>query len=136
MVIGTAKQWVATLSPICEAVVNFTVSLILVQKIGAVGVAWGTLIGAFVSIGLHFTVSMYYTRDKLAISRRRLVVRGVLLPLAAAIPTALAVRYWWGTNAIPTLSPLAWTALALSTAALLWFVTLDSYARNKLLRRA
>jgi O-antigen/teichoic acid export membrane protein len=136
MVIGTAKQWLASLSPICEAIVNFTISIILVRRIGAVGVAWGTLVGSLVSIGLHFTVSMFYTRDKLAISRRRLVTRGVLLPLAAVIPTTLAARYWWGTNVIPPLNPLAWTVLALSTAALLWFVTLDSAARKKLLHRA
>jgi O-antigen/teichoic acid export membrane protein len=136
MVIGTAKQWLASLSPICEAIVNFTVSIILVRHIGAVGVAWGTVIGAFVSIGLHFTVSMSLTQDKLAISRRRLVVRGVLLPLAAIVPTALAVRHWWGIITIPTLSPVGWIALVLSTAALLWFVTIDSFARKKLLRQA
>jgi O-antigen/teichoic acid export membrane protein len=136
MVIGTAKQWLASLSPICEAVVNFTVSIILVRRIGAVGVAWGTVIGAFVSIGLHFTVSMALTQDKLAISPVRLLTRGVLLPLAAAIPTALAFRYWWGITAIPAMSSIQWSALAISTVALLWYITLDDAARRKLLRGA
>ena len=135
MVIGTGRQWLASISPVCEATVNFTASLILVRHIGAVGVAWGTVIGAVVGLVLHFSLSMKLTQDQFAISRRWYVTGGVLLPLLAAIPAALALRMWW--HAGPPAVPLAgWAAMAIATLALLWFTALDSNDRRRVLRRS
>ncbi len=133
MVVGTGRQWLASVSPVAEAIVNFTASLILVRHLGAVGVAWGTVIGALVGLALHFSLSMRLTQDRLAIPRRTYLAAGILLPLTAALPTLLASPRWWSIAGLPQLSPLAWTALALSTAALLWFNALDARARHKLL---
>jgi O-antigen/teichoic acid export membrane protein len=134
MVVGTGRQWLASVSPVCEAVVNFTASIILVRHLGAVGVAWGTAIGAIVGLALHFSLSMRLTQDKLAISRLNYIVVGILLPLTAAIPAILAAPRWWPVAGLPQLSSIAWIALAVSTAALLWFFALDAPARRKLMR--
>ncbi len=133
MVVGTGRQWLASASPIAEAIVNFTASLILVRHLGAVGVAWGTVIGAIVGLALHFTLSMRLTQDRLAIPRPTYLAAGILLPLTAALPTLLASPRWWSVPGLPQLSPLAWIALALSTLTLLWFFALDPPARHKLL---
>jgi O-antigen/teichoic acid export membrane protein len=135
MVVGTGRQWLASVSPVAEAIVNFTASLILVRHLGAVGVAWGTVIGAIVGLALHFSLSMRLTQDRLAIPRRTYLAAGILLPLTAALPTLLSAPRWWSVPGLPQLSPLAWIALALSTAALLWFFALDARARQKHLPR-
>jgi O-antigen/teichoic acid export membrane protein len=51
--VATGKQHLATIAGVTEAIVNLSVSIYLVQRIGAVGVAIGTLVGAFVCLGLH-----------------------------------------------------------------------------------
>jgi O-antigen/teichoic acid export membrane protein len=50
-VVATGKQHLATISAIAEASVNVALSIWLVQKFGAIGVAIGTLVGAFISVG-------------------------------------------------------------------------------------
>ena len=49
-VVATGKQHLATISAIAEALVNIGLSIWLVQKFGAIGVAIGTLVGAVVSL--------------------------------------------------------------------------------------
>ena len=62
MLVATNRQRVAIFGAGAEAIVNLAASLYLVRHIGAIGVAYGTLIGSFVSVGMHFAVSMHYTR--------------------------------------------------------------------------
>jgi O-antigen/teichoic acid export membrane protein len=69
------------ISPAIESIVNVACSLLLVQRIGAIGVAFGTLIGAFVGIGVHFYVSMRLTSEFISIDRRRLIRDGMMRPL-------------------------------------------------------
>jgi O-antigen/teichoic acid export membrane protein len=74
-------------SPFAEAIVNLTISLVLVRWIGAFGVAIGTLIGAYVGVILHFAVSMRKT-DAVRMSRKRLFVQGIFRPVCCALPAA------------------------------------------------
>ena len=46
----------------------------------------GTLVGSFVSIGSHLFYSMPRTRAAIALSRRELIVSGVLEPLLWTLP--------------------------------------------------
>jgi O-antigen/teichoic acid export membrane protein len=64
-----------------ESIVNVIFSLLLVHRIGAIGVAFGTLIGAFAGVGMHFLVSMRLTSDVVHIDRGRLVWEGMMRPL-------------------------------------------------------
>ena len=80
VVVATGKQHLATVAAIAEACVNIVLSIWLVQKIGAVGVAIGTLVGAFVSVGLHLLVSMPLTQAAIRLRRSRFLLQGVLRP--------------------------------------------------------
>lgn len=94
VVIATGKQYFATISGVVEALVNIAVSIYLVQRMGAVGVAIGTVVGAFVSVGLHVVLSMKYTQSAIAMSRRRFLVQGLLRPSLCLIPSMILVPAW------------------------------------------
>jgi hypothetical protein len=112
---------------------NVTASLWLVQSMGAIGVAYGTLIGSAVSICVHFTLSMQFTRDKLSISRVRLFLGGVARPMVIAVPSLLLLPLWWSAKA-PAFGPLTWFAWGVSTILLAWSMGLKPQERATLWR--
>lgn len=83
---GAGQQGRMLLSPLGEGMVNLACSLVLVRIWGGFGVALGTFVGALVGIALHFFVSIPWT-DCIAISRRKLLLSGVLRPLALTVPS-------------------------------------------------
>jgi Na+-driven multidrug efflux pump len=87
-------------------------SVLLGLKFGAVGVAWGTLIGAFVGMLAHVFYNLPRTKSSICVSRWEFVKIGILQPSTAGIPICLAAIYaeWKG---IAMTVPLA-IALALS----------------------
>jgi O-antigen/teichoic acid export membrane protein len=129
-VIATGKQHLATIAGIAEAVVNLCVSLYLVKKVGAVGVAIGTVVGAFVSVGLHLTLSMRYTQSAIAISRRGFVMQGVVRPLLCTIPSLLLIPTWNRFTMLPWSIPwlVIWSATTLLIA---WQVALTETDRRR-----
>jgi O-antigen/teichoic acid export membrane protein len=124
-VVATGKQHLATLSAIAEATVNIILSIWLVQKFGAIGVAIGTLVGAFVSLGTHLAVSMHYTRDTILIPRLQFVLSGLLRPLTCIAPTVLLYPFWKSLSFMPAPPGLlvAWVILTLGIA---WGIVLTS----------
>ncbi|MGB9144395.1 MAG: oligosaccharide flippase family protein [Acidobacteriaceae bacterium] len=76
----------------CEAVANVLFSLLLVHRFGAIGVAFGGLIGAFVGIAVYFLVSMRLTSDAICIGRGRLIREGMLRPLVCAAAGFLLIE--------------------------------------------
>jgi O-antigen/teichoic acid export membrane protein len=137
IVVATGKQHLATIAAIAEAGVNIVVSIWLVQRIGAVGVAAGTLVGAFVSFSVHLLVSMRYTQPTILISRRRFLVQGVLRPLLIIVPSFFLYPFWRKLNMLP--APPAVLALwIVATLAIAWWVGLteeDRQTGGVLLRR-
>jgi O-antigen/teichoic acid export membrane protein len=129
VVIATGKQHLATIAGVAEAIVNVCVSIYLVQKIGAVGVAIGTLVGAFVSIGVHLIVSMRLTRSTISVSRLRFGVEGLLRPLLCIIPSILLLPYWRRLTMLP-LSPFWIVIWALATLGTAWHIGLTSAERH------
>jgi len=85
---GAGEQSRMLVSPAIESLVNLVCSLMLVRWMGAAGVAVGTLIGAVVGVGLHFTNSMRRTRS-IAFSRRELLLKGILRPIMWSLPPAI-----------------------------------------------
>lgn len=130
-VIATGKQHLATIAAIAEALVNICVSLYLVQRIGAVGVAIGTVIGALVSMGLHLTLSMRYTQSAIAISRRNFVIQGILRPLLCTTPSLLLIPAWNRFAMLPWSIPwlVAWSTATLLIA---WQVALTETDRRRI----
>jgi O-antigen/teichoic acid export membrane protein len=129
VVVATGKQHLATIAGVSEALVNISLSIYLVKKIGATGVAVGTVVGAVVSLGMHLFVSMRSTRSTIAISRRRFVLAGLLRPLSCVIPSIALIPFWRQTTIIPARPFLVaiWIVLTLS---LMWFVGLTGAERD------
>ncbi len=132
MLVATDSQKVAIAGATSEAVVNVVASVYLVQRVGAVGVAYGTLLGAFVSVAMHFAVSMHFTFSKFSVSRLRLLSAGMLRPLLIVVPTAVLWRSWWtvGPPLVPWPYVVGWLV---STLLLGWFGTIDAAERKALL---
>ena len=130
-VVATGKQHLATIAAIAEAAVNLVLSIWLVQRIGAVGVAVGTLVGAFVSFSVHILVSMRYTQPTILMSRWRFLVQGVLRPLLIVVPSLFLYPFWRKLNMLPA-QPAALAAWAVVTAAMAWWVVLTAKDRQEL----
>lgn len=133
MVVATARQWAATASPVAEGIVNLVSSIWLAQHLGALGVAVGTLLGSVVGVAVHFGVSMRYTQANLTISRPELFLKGMLRPMAIAIPSILFVWYWWPTG-MHSMSPQLYGGWAISTSLLVWCVAMSRGDRGLVAR--
>jgi O-antigen/teichoic acid export membrane protein len=135
MLIATNSQRIAIFGVIAEAVVNVASSVYLARHIGAIGVAYGTLIGSFVSVGMHFALNMRYTMPKFTVPRLQLLVTGVIRPCALMVPSLCLATRWW-TSSAPSFDPGTWIIWGLSTLLLAWFVGLNGDERGALLRLA
>jgi O-antigen/teichoic acid export membrane protein len=128
-VIATGKQHLATISGVAEALVNIGVSVFLVRKIGAIGVAIGTVVGAFVSVGVHLAVSMKYTRSAIAMSRRAFVAQGWMRPMVCIVPSLLLMPAWNRFAILPWSLPVL-AVWIIATPALAWQIGLTSSDRS------
>jgi O-antigen/teichoic acid export membrane protein len=131
MLVATESQRVAIAGATAEAVVNLTASIVLARHIGAIGVAYGTLLGSFVSVGMHFALSMHYTQRKFAVTRLRLFLDGLARPSIIAVPSLLIVSLWW-THHAPSIPLGGWALLIAVSAALAWWLTLGPLERRRL----
>jgi O-antigen/teichoic acid export membrane protein len=130
-VVATGKQHLATVAGVSEALVNFAVSLYLVQRVGAIGVAIGTLVGAFVSLGLHLTVSMKLTMPVISLSRRRFFLEAILRPLLCVMPSLFFLPLWLSSTMHIVSAP--WVVVwVLTTVSIVWFGSLTSVDRSEL----
>jgi O-antigen/teichoic acid export membrane protein len=129
-IVATGKQRYATVSPVAESVVNIVLSVVLAKRYGAIGVALGTLIAAFVGLAAHLLISMHYTQNTIAINRSRFLLQGLLRPSLSLLPTLLALPFWRRLSMMPA-NPALLAAWFVSTVALLWFVGLSSAERSQ-----
>lgn len=133
LVLGTGQQKRVLYSPVWEAVVNLVVSVIAGRLIGAVGVAFGTLVGAFVGIGYHVLHNMPVTAPAISFNQRRFLVQGVLLPLACFLPllVSVALGQVWASGA--TLR-LLWLGGSVLSIYMIWKFGLRADERKGLFR--
>lgn len=129
-IVATGKQRYATVAPVAEAIVNIILSVLLARRYGAIGVAVGTLIAAFVGLAAHASISMRYTQATIAVHRLRLLTQGVLRPACSILPTLLILPFWHRYNLWPA-NPAVLTAWIGSTLALLWWVALSEAERGQ-----
>jgi O-antigen/teichoic acid export membrane protein len=134
MLVATESQKIAIVGVVIEAIVNVGSSLYFVRHVGAIGVAYGTMLGSFVSVGMHFAFNMHYTYQKFAITRTRLFLQGVLRPAVIAIPSLLLLPLWWSSSE-PAFTIPAWFAWGMSTILATWFLGLDRNERDGLIHR-
>jgi O-antigen/teichoic acid export membrane protein len=133
MIAATGRQGAVTAAPICEAIVNLGSSVYLASRFGAMGVAVGTLLGSFVSVSLHFAVSMHLTRKTLTISRTRLFTEGLSRPAIVAIPSVILLPLWWSSSWMIS-RPSVELLWGLCTLLFAWFGSLNREERSKLVR--
>jgi hypothetical protein len=106
-------------------------SIWLVQKFGAIGVAIGTLVGAVVSLGVHLFVSMHYTRSAVLIRRPRFVIEGLLRPLITITPSLLLYPFWRQGNILPA-SPIVLAIWMVATVTIAWTIGLKAEEHREL----
>ena len=130
MVVGLGQQRFATVSPVLEAIINLTCSILLARRYGAIGVAAGTLIGAFTGVTAHLLISMPRTRAAVSVARCALIREGVAASLAqlsatVVVPALLAAVLLFSASR----AGLALWAIA--TASILWWVGLAANDRSR-----
>lgn len=86
ILIGTGQQRLVTVSPLMEGICNLVLSIVLGLRYGAIGVAWGTLIGAVVGMSAHVLYNMKKTESSIEVSRYRFMERGLILPALCGVP--------------------------------------------------
>jgi len=130
-VVATGSQHLATIAAVAEAVVNLALSIWLIQRIGALGVAIGTVAGAVVSIALHIGVSMHFTRSAISIHRAEFLKQGLLRPLVCILPSLILLPFWRRYASMPAPLPalLAWIV---TTVALAWLLGLKQSERHRM----
>lgn len=133
MVVGLGQQRYATVSPALEAIVNLTSSILLARRYGAIGVAAGTLIGAFAGVAAHLLISMPRTRAAISVVRTDLIREGVMRPLLSFLPLLLCLPFWRRFSFLPLPVP-ALALWAIATASILWWVGLAANDRRQMTR--
>jgi O-antigen/teichoic acid export membrane protein len=138
MVVGLGQQRFATVSPVMEAIINLVSSILLARRYGAIGVAAGTLIGAFAGVFAHLLISMPRTHVAVAVARLRLMRDGIARPLLSFLPLLLCLPFWRRLSMLPVPIPvlLLW---AFATASILWWIGLapnDRRQMTRMVRRA
>ncbi|HXF13724.1 MAG TPA: polysaccharide biosynthesis C-terminal domain-containing protein [Terriglobales bacterium] len=132
MIVATDNQSAAITAAVSEAVVNLGSSIYLASRFGAIGVALGTVLGAFVSIALHFGITMRFTYRTLAISRLRLFGKGMLRPAIIAIPSLVMLPLCWSpAQALRAPMMLVW---CISTVFCAWYGGLTVSDRSDAIR--
>jgi O-antigen/teichoic acid export membrane protein len=131
MVVGLGQQRFATVSPVLEAIVNLTCSILLARRYGAIGVAVGTLIGAFAGVIAHLFVSMPRTYAAVAVARTKLVWEGVARPLLSFLPLVACLPFWHRYAILPLPVP-ALALWAIVTASILWWIGLTANDRKQM----
>jgi O-antigen/teichoic acid export membrane protein len=86
LAIGEQKRLI--LSPIVEGLVNIIISTILTARYGVIGVAIGTLCGAFISVGMHFFYNLKRTHG-INIKNKKLLLYAVSKPILLVLPATL-----------------------------------------------
>jgi O-antigen/teichoic acid export membrane protein len=87
MLIATGEQSKGIWSGVLEAAVNLATSLWLAQRMGYIGVAWGTLIGAIAGLAALLLYTLPRTQQ-IPFSRWRLLESALLRPLLCLSPMA------------------------------------------------
>jgi O-antigen/teichoic acid export membrane protein len=117
-----------------EAVTNLAVSVLLIHRMGIVGVAWGT---TGPSLLMTLVVFPLVARRRLGIGVLRLFLQAWIRPFAALVPFATAtwlVERWWPAHGLLMFFVQVAAVLPLAAAGT-WLLALDPDQRREYLAR-
>lgn len=115
---GMAKHRTFAYIALAEGVANLTLSIILVRRMGLLGVAWGTVVPALIT---NVIVIPLYTLRVLNMSPKDYLVRAYGRPVLAAVPAA-AMAF-----AFSRLRPTSWVMFAAEALSIIGVSGLVSY---------
>ena len=90
ILLGTGRHKLMAAVAVGEAVVNICLSIVLIQRMGVIGVAWGTAIPHLIVTGV---ILPYFTLHALEMGPGPYLRRAFLRPTMCAIPVGL-ISYW------------------------------------------
>ena len=118
LLLGTAQQRLAIISPIVEGLTNLLASIVGGYWLGAVGVAVGTVVGSLVGVLIHFVRNLKLTTE-IRISIKDFLRDGLLNPVMCFLPVLACVV--WSATASKSLFPMFVLApVLLLTMLLAW----------------
>jgi O-antigen/teichoic acid export membrane protein len=127
ILIGTGLQRLIVVSPLLEGVTNLTASIVLGLQYGAIGVAWGTLIGAVIGIGCHIFYNMPRTQSSIRLPVTTYLSGVVRILGLAGMPFAAA----YSVVAVAKHTPTGiWGGALACAMGICFFVLLSNY-RNQ-----
>jgi O-antigen/teichoic acid export membrane protein len=129
LAVGAQKQ--IFLSPVAEALVNITISVVLTAYYGVIGVVIGTLCGACVSIGIHYGYSLNRT-TQIKVKDRRLLIYAVVRPMLSVIPAVCLWLIYQQMSLSPSLEFIFLFMATVFSCLLLWKYAIFNTERTKL----
>ena len=108
ILIGTGQQRLVVFTPLMEGITNLAFSIVLGWKYGAIGVAWGTLIGAIAAVLANICYNLPRARSSIQCSPLRYFIEAMVFPALCGIPVCLLIpaTIFFGSNT--ALFTLAW----------------------------
>ncbi len=91
ILIGTGQQRLVIISPLMEGLTNLIASILLGLRYGAIGVAWGTLIGAVAAVAANVFYNLPRTQGNIGCSKVRYLREGMIIPGLCGIPVCVAL---------------------------------------------
>jgi O-antigen/teichoic acid export membrane protein len=121
------------LVPLLEGLTSMLFGYIFIHYVGAIGVAFGTLIGAIASLLAHYSYTV--TRiDGIEVIDKRNFIQAVVKPLIAAFPCLIIITYSYVNPQINMLTTVCLFLISFSLMLLsLWQVAILSTEKKKIL---
>lgn len=88
--VGAGEHVRVMYSPLFEAFINLSVSIVACQKMGPIGVAVGTLVGSIAGNGLQIFYNIPKIKE-IRLGRRALLLEGVFWPIACVFPALAGI---------------------------------------------
>lgn len=133
VVVGTGDHRRIILSPIAEGICNILASAFLGWRFGAIGVAWGTVIGGVVGVAFHLGLNLPRS-VRVGVRPGTFASEAFVPAVIAVIPVMIVAAFQGsglvraGMGGVPAIAALAFLVLA-------WRITLQSAERHSIISR-
>lgn len=117
--LGSGQQRLVIVTPLLEGITNLIASFIGGLLFGAIGVAWGTFVGAVIGIAGNFAYNMRRTTE-IHFRIRDYVLDGLLRPCACVVPLTVVGVFLARSQILDLPGYLALAGAAICTVFVFW----------------